>query len=119
MQESKDIPIHGYLTLKKIESKFVYCVTFPQKMLPCFQHQGQGENSTVDLEGPQLVAPSSKIRQAPLRCQITRHLWTREGDATLRKVKKEGCSWEEIHIAFPHRSKETLHVHYSTMFKWQ
>ena len=28
MQESEEIPIHGYLTLKIIESKVVYCLTF-------------------------------------------------------------------------------------------
>jgi hypothetical protein len=32
MQESEEIPIHGYLTLKTIESKVVYCLTFSQDL---------------------------------------------------------------------------------------
>ncbi|PVH69523.1 hypothetical protein DL98DRAFT_598588 [Cadophora sp. DSE1049] len=33
MQESEEIPIHGYLTLKTIESKVVYCLRFSQELL--------------------------------------------------------------------------------------
>lgn len=52
-----------------------------------------------DLERPLSVAPDSKIRQAPLQRQTTRHPWTREDDTTLRNMKKEACSWEEIQCA--------------------
>ena len=34
MQESEEIPIHGYFTLKTIASKVVYCLTFSQELLP-------------------------------------------------------------------------------------
>lgn len=34
IQESEEIPVHGYLTLKTIESKVVYCLTFSQEFLP-------------------------------------------------------------------------------------
>ena len=116
-QESDEIPIHGYLTLKTIESKVVYCLTFSQELLPCPQHQGQRQESTTDLEEPQSVVPDPGICQAPLRGQTPRRPWTREEDATLRKMKKKGNSWEEIHAALPHRSKGTLQVRYSTKLK--
>lgn len=34
MQESEEIPIHGYFTLKTIASKVVYCLIFSQELLP-------------------------------------------------------------------------------------
>jgi hypothetical protein len=33
MQESEEIPIHGYFTLKTIASKVAYCLTFSQELL--------------------------------------------------------------------------------------
>jgi hypothetical protein len=57
MHESEEIPIHGYLTLKTIESKVVYCLTFSQELLPCSRGWGQRQDSTTDLEEPQSVAP--------------------------------------------------------------
>ncbi|KAH8743230.1 hypothetical protein BGZ57DRAFT_744793, partial [Hyaloscypha finlandica] len=43
--------------------------------------------------------------------------WTPEEDATLLQMKNDGCSWEEIHAALPHRSMWTTQVHYSTKLK--
>jgi hypothetical protein len=57
MQESKEIPIHGYFTLKTIRSKVVYYLTFSQELLPRPQYRGQRQDSTTDLEEPQSVAP--------------------------------------------------------------
>ena len=74
MHESEEIPIHGYFTLKTIESKVVYCLTFSQELLPCPQHQEQRLESTIDLEGSQSVALDSGICQAPLRRQKMRYL---------------------------------------------
>jgi hypothetical protein len=57
MQESEEIPIHGYFTLKTIRSKVVYCLTFSQELLPRPQDQGQRHDCTTDLEEPQSTAP--------------------------------------------------------------
>ena len=51
-QESEEMPIHGYFTLKTVASKVVYCLTFSQELLPCSQRQGQRQDSTPDLENP-------------------------------------------------------------------
>jgi hypothetical protein len=32
-------------------------------------------------------------------------------------MKKEGCSWEEIHHALPDRTPEAIQVQYSTKLK--
>ena len=57
MQESEEIPIHGYLTLKAIKSKVVYCLTFSQELLLHPQDRGQRQDCTTGLEGPQSAAP--------------------------------------------------------------
>lgn len=56
MHESEEIPIHGYFTLKTIESKVAYCLTFSQELLPRPQDRGQRQDTTTDLEEPQSVA---------------------------------------------------------------
>lgn len=114
-QESEEMPIHGYLTLKTVASKVVYCLTFSQ-LLPRPQHQGQRQDSTPDLEKSQSITPDSG---APLQRQTVRRPWTREEDTKLGMMKKKGYSWEEIHAALPHRSKGTLQVRYSTKVKDQ
>jgi hypothetical protein len=114
MHTSEEIPIHGYLTLKTVESKVVYCLTFSQEVLP--RPRRRGQRLTTDLGEPQSVAPDSRMRQAPLRRQSPHHPWTREEEATLREIK-EGRSWDEIYAALPHRSKGALQVRYSTKLK--
>ena len=57
MQESEEMPIHGYFTLKTIASKVVYCLTFSQELLPHPQDQRQGQDCATVFKGPQSAAP--------------------------------------------------------------
>jgi hypothetical protein len=60
------------------------------------------------------AAAHSKVHQAPLRPKKKRkHIkWTAEEDATVLKMREEdGCSWEEIHDALPHRTPGTIQAH--------
>jgi hypothetical protein len=43
--------------------------------------------------------------------------WTSEEDEMVRSMRRDGCSWAEIHRALPHRSKGTIQVRYSTKLK--
>ena len=52
-QESEEMPIHGYFTLKTVASKVVYCLTFSQELLPRPQHRGQRQDFTADLDKAQ------------------------------------------------------------------
>ncbi|PMD13233.1 hypothetical protein NA56DRAFT_585982, partial [Hyaloscypha hepaticicola] len=63
------------------------------------------------------VAVHSKTRQALLQPKKRRVKWTTEEDATLLQMRNDGCSWEKIHAALPHRSIGTIQVHYSTKLK--
>ena len=56
-QESEEMPIHGYFTLKTIESKVIYCLTFSQELPPHPQDRGQKQDRTTDFDKPQLAAP--------------------------------------------------------------
>jgi hypothetical protein len=61
----------------------------------------------------------SKIHQAPFEAKKKRVKWTTEEDAKLLQMREDGCSWEKIHSALPHRSIGSTQVHYSTKLKGQ
>ena len=57
------------------------------------------------------AAAHSKTHQAPLQPKKGRAEWTKwttEENATLLRIKNDGCSWETIHAALPHRSIGTI-----------
>ncbi|KAE9373826.1 hypothetical protein N431DRAFT_456560 [Stipitochalara longipes BDJ] len=54
--ESEEIPIHGYLTLKTVDSKVVYCLTFSQEVLLLPRDRRQKQASTTEFEAPQSAA---------------------------------------------------------------
>jgi hypothetical protein len=56
MQESEEIPIHGSLTLKIVESKIVYCFAFSQESSPLSPSQKPPQDSPTDLEERQSAA---------------------------------------------------------------
>ena len=59
----------------------------------------------------------SRTRSAKAKLPTTRNLWTKQEDRTVVKMKKDGCTWEDIHDALPHRSLGSIKVHYSTKLK--
>ena len=76
-QESEEMPIYGYFTLKTVASKVVYYLTFSQDLLPLPQHGGQRQDSTPGYEHPQSFALDSAMYEAPLVRRTTRRSWTR------------------------------------------
>jgi len=119
IQESEEIPIHGYLTLKTIESKVVYCLTFSQDLLPeprgTSQRQGiaRSVSSSSDRRDSERLPVQEQAVSRPAR----KVKFSREDDILLLRLKGEGLSWDEISDRFPERSKGTLQVHYSTKLK--
>jgi hypothetical protein len=63
------------------------------------------------------AATHSTVHQAPLKPKKSKVAWTPEEEATLLRVKNDGYSWEEIHVALPRRGIGTIQVRYSTRFK--
>ncbi|KAH8587516.1 NACHT domain-containing protein [Bisporella sp. PMI_857] len=119
MQESEEIPIHGYLTLKTIESKVVYCLTFSQQLLPepggTSQRQGipRSVSSSSDRRDSEQLSVHERTMSRPVR----NSRFSSQEDKLLLQLKREGLSWDEISDRFPERSKGTLQVHYSTKLK--
>jgi hypothetical protein len=66
-QESEEMPIYRYFTLKTVASKVVYYLTFSQELLSRPQHQGQRQDRTPNLEKPQSVALDSGMCPALLQ----------------------------------------------------
>ncbi|KAH8592671.1 hypothetical protein B0O99DRAFT_689518 [Bisporella sp. PMI_857] len=95
-QESEEMPIHRYFTLKTVAPKGVYCLTFSLELLPLSQYQGQ-----------------KQARPATLRGKRKRVPWTPE-ENKIREMKKEGCSWEDIHHALPDRTLSAVQAQHST-----
>jgi hypothetical protein len=119
VQESEEIPIHGYLTLKTIDSKVVYCLTFSQELLaePGGTSQRQGiprsVSSSIDRRDSERLSVQERTMCRPVR----NSRFSSQEDKLLLQLKEEGLSWDEISDRFPERSKGTLQVHYSTKLK--
>jgi len=103
--------------LKIIESKVVYCLTFSQELLSSPHNQAQRQDSSIDIEGQQPVAPTSRKDQEAFQHQQKVDRWTAEEEAIVRRMKNDGFSWEEIHDVLPHQSTGTLQVRYYTKLK--
>jgi hypothetical protein len=119
MQESEEIPIRGYLTLKTMESKVIYCLTFSQELLPepsgtwPRQDFTRGVSTSCDRSG----SKQSPVQERAMPRPVRNSRFTIEEDDLLVQLKGDGLSWDEISDYFPHRSKGTLQVHYSTTLK--
>ncbi|KAG0644942.1 hypothetical protein D0Z07_9333 [Hyphodiscus hymeniophilus] len=59
----------------------------------------------------------SKTRSAKAKLPTTRNLWTKQEDRIVVQMKADGCSWEDIRDALPHRSMGSIQVRYSTKLK--
>jgi hypothetical protein len=119
-------PFQGFLKRTIIRNETTYNLEFK---LPCMSEClslpmivesldiGSNQEEPVNLATRHKTPSYSKTRAATSRQQKKRALWTLEEDTTLRTMRNDGCSWEEIHAALPHRSKGTIQVRYSTKWK--
>ncbi len=119
VQESEEIPVHGYLTLKTIESKVVYCLTFSQDLLPGPRRtsQRQGTAKSVSSISDRRDSEWSPLQERATNIPARNSRFPPEDDELLLQLKGEGLSWDMISHRFPGRSKGTLQVHYSTKLK--
>ncbi|RDL30225.1 uncharacterized protein BP5553_10503 [Venustampulla echinocandica] len=119
IHESEEIPIHGYLTLKTIESKVVYCLTFSQELLPEPSRISQKQviAKSVSSSSNRRDSERPPIQERAMSKLVRNSRFSSEDDDLLLQLKGEGLSWDEISDRFPERSKGTLQVHYSTKLK--
>lgn len=119
IRESEEIPIRGYLTLKTIESKVMYCLTFSQDLLPEPRgtSQRQGIARSVSSNSDRRDSERLSVQEQAVSIPARKVKFSREDDKLLLQLKEDGLSWDEISDRFPERSKGTLQVHYSTKLK--
>ena len=126
LAEYQEWPFQGFLKRTRIGYETTYNLEF---QLPCISERlnlpVSGEAICTDSTqeaSAKSIAPyeaisHSKIHTVASRPQIKRAPWTPEEDATVIRMKEDGCSWEEIYTAIPHRTKGTIQVHYCTKLK--
>ena len=123
--EYQEWPFQGFLKHTRIGDDVTYNLEFK---LPSISHlQLPIHPDALDIfpskEGRAKVpithdaTAHSKMHQAPPQPEKRRVKWTSEEEATLLQMRNDGCSWEKIHAALPHRSIGTIQVRYSTKFK--
>lgn len=119
MQESEEIPIYGYFTLKTIGSKVVYCLTFSQELLPKPSGISQRQDiaRSVSSSSDRRDSERSPVQEHAISRPVRNSRFSSRDDELLLQLKGEGLSWDEISDRFPERSKGTLQVHYSTKLK--
>jgi hypothetical protein len=125
--EYQEWPFQGFLKRTRIRNKTTYNLEFQLPHVPEHLHLPipskalglrSDKETSAETVTPHDASAHSKMHPAAVRPQIKRVRWAPEEDATILKMREEdGCSWEEIHAALPHRTIETIQVHYSTKLK--
>lgn len=124
--EYREWSFQGFLKRTRIGNGTTYNLEFT---LPCISErldlsisaEALGTDSSREVSVEPMISRKatlhSKIHAAVSRPLIKRAAWTPKEDAMLRRMRDDGCSWDDIHAALPHRSKGTIQVHYSTKLK--
>lgn len=123
--EYQEWPFQGFLKRTKIGNETTYNLEFqllyiPEHLPVLSEALGMRSNKEMSAEAatPYDAGAHSKMHSATVRPRIKRVRWTPEEDATILKMREvDGCSWEEIHAALPHRTPGAIQVQYSTKLK--
>jgi hypothetical protein len=123
--EYQEWPLHGFLKRTRIGNETTFNLEFHLTHLPDdlelstpFAALGSGfsvETSTRPRISHSAVT-HSKTHHVTSGSPMKRVKWTAEEDATLIRMKENGCSWEEISAALPSRNPGAIQVRYSTKF---
>lgn len=72
VQGSEEIPIHGYFTLKAVQSELMYCLTFTQGQSPSSHKGGPSQAASADLGESQVAVSVTDHNQWRMRKVIGR-----------------------------------------------
>jgi hypothetical protein len=118
--EYQEWPFQGFLKRTRIGDDVTYNLEFKLPSISEHFHlpiDPKALDICSSMEAPAKVpnhheaAAHSKAHQTPLKPKKGRSEWTKwttEEDATLLQMRNDGCSWEVIHAALPHRSIGTI-----------
>jgi hypothetical protein len=94
MQESEEILIYGCLTLKTIESRVVYCLTFSQNLLsrPRGTSQRHGIANSVSSSSDRRDPGRSPLQERAVNKPVWNLPFSSEDDALLLRLKRDSLS---------------------------
>jgi hypothetical protein len=124
--EYQEWPFQGFLKRTKIEDDVTYNLEFhlPRTLehfrLPIHAHaldNGSDQAMSAPAGTPHSAVSYSEVEPATLRAKRKRVPWRPDENKTILRMKEQGCSWEEIHTALPHRTSGAIQVQYSTKLK--
>lgn len=114
--EYQEWPCQGFLKRTKIGNKTIYNLEFQLSHIPkhlrlpiLSEALGMHLNKETSAEAVTShdAGTHSKMHSAAVRPRIKRVRWESE-DATILKMREDGYTWEEIHAALPHRTKDAI-----------
>jgi hypothetical protein len=116
--EFREWPFQGFLKRTIIGNDAIYTLEFQLQHVPEHLHLPViAEALNTDTAATPRNMIHSRVHPARSRAKSRRVRWEPEEHDTIVRMKGEGCSWEEIHHALPHRTSAAIQVQYSTKLK--
>jgi hypothetical protein len=113
---SEEVPVSGVLTLKEINGRMQYSLTFSQDPLPRLLGQRQSDRSNTSRSTPSDRSRSSLV-QGRGTAGRGRYKFKDEDDENIIQWREEGKSWDDIVKLLPESTKQSIQVRYSTKLK--
>jgi hypothetical protein len=123
--EDQEWPLHGFLKRTRIGKETTYNLEFHLTHLPddlelSTPFAALGSSFSVETSTRPRISHSTvthfRTHHVPSGSPMKRVRWIAEEDATLVRMRENGCSWEEISAALPSRNPGAIQVRYSTKF---
>ncbi|KAM3074498.1 hypothetical protein ACMFMG_002699 [Clarireedia jacksonii] len=119
--EYQEWPFQGFLKRTRIGNDAIYNLEFRLQDVPEHLHlpvlsEALGTGKVAQTLPPRGIL-HSKVQPARLRAKGKRVRWEPREHETIVRMKGDGCSWEEVHHALPHRTPAAIQVQYSTKLK--
>jgi hypothetical protein len=115
---SEEIPVSGVLTLKEVDGRMQYNLTFSQDLLRRFLGQKQSERSNTSRSTCSERSTSSLVQGRGMAGR-GRYKFKAKDDENIIQWKKEGKSWDEIAKLLQGSTKQSIQVRYSTKLKYR
>lgn len=117
--EYREWPFQGFLKRTIIGNDTTYTLEFQLQHVPEHLHlpvitEALGADTLAQTQRSCSIL-HSEVRPAGPKGKRVR--WEADEHETIVRMKKDGCSWEEIHDALPHRTQAAIQVQYSTKLK--
>ena len=123
--EYQEWPLRGFLKRTRIGKETTFNLEFHLTHLPedlelSAPFAALGSSFSAETSSQPQVSHSavahSKMHHVVSQPSTKRVKWTEEEDATLVRMREDGCSWEKISAALPSRNPGAIQVRYSTKF---